>query len=242
MGDAGGVEPGETSPRILLVDDDVELSAMLREYLESEAFQVEAVTNGLDGVERILSGRHDAVILDISLPRMNGLEVLQQIRQTSTVPVLMLTARGDQIDRVVGLEFGADDYIAKPYYPRELVARLRAVLRRGTPAPAAAPVPPLLQMGELEVQAAARRVSWRGKDIELTASEFNLLVALMRSGDAVTTKDALSLQALGRVRQSYDRSVDVHISNLRLKLEQGAAGAVRIETVRGVGYRLQVQP
>jgi len=228
------------SPHILIVDDDADLSALLREYLESEGFRVEAVFNGEDGVTRACSGEHDAVILDVMMPRLNGVEALRRIRQACDVPVLMLTARGDQIDRVVGLELGADDYVAKPYYPRELVARLRAVLRRHAPAADARPAN--LSMGALDLQVAARRVSWGGRAIDLTASEFNLLVVLARSGDNVATKDDLSLQGLGRERQSYDRSVDVHVSNLRLKLEAASAGALAIETIRGVGYRLRVTP
>lgn len=210
---------------------------MLREYLASEGFRVETVFNGSDGIERALSGEHDAVILDIMLPRLSGIEVLREIRQSTTLPVLMLTAKGDQIDRVIGLELGADDYVAKPYYPRELVARLRAVLRRHTPTPAASAV---LRQGELEVQTAARRVTWRDGAIDLTATEFNILVVLMRAGDDVATKDDLSLQGLGRVRQSYDRSVDVHVSNLRQKLESHSSGTIAIETIRAVGYRLKV--
>ncbi|MBO9518160.1 MAG: response regulator transcription factor [Porphyrobacter sp.] len=227
-----------TRPSILVVDDDVELSALLREYLESEGFAVETAFNGADGVEQALSGQHDAVILDVMMPRLNGIEALREIRKVSQIPVLMLTAKGDQIDRVVGLELGADDYVPKPHYPRELVARLRAVLRRTPRTDQQADDP--LTMGPLEVQVAARRASWNEVPIELTPSEFNLLTVLLRSGDYVATKDALSLEALGRARQSYDRSVDVHVSNLRLKLEASSGGAVAIETVRGVGYRLQV--
>lgn len=227
-------------PSILLVDDDAELSALLREYLEGEGFVVEAVFNGADGAQRALSGEHDAVILDVMLPRMNGIDVLREIRRASQIPVLMLTARGDQVDRVVGLELGADDYVAKPHYPRELVARLRAVLRRNSAV--GKPLADPLANGPLEVQVAARRASWQGVQLELTASEFNLLVVLMRTGDDVATKDALSQQGLGRVRQSYDRSVDVHVSNLRIKLEATSGSAVAIETVRGVGYRLMVAP
>jgi two-component system OmpR family response regulator len=227
-----------SSPNILLVDDDVELSGLLREYLESEGFHVEVVFNGADSVARALSGEHEAVILDVMLPRLNGIEVLRQIRQSSAIPVLMLTARGDQVDRVIGLELGADDYVAKPYYARELVARLRAILRRRAPAePAPAQS---LSRGALDVQIAARRVTWAGRTIELTPSEFNILAALMRAGDDVVTKDELSLQGLGRVRQSYDRSVDVHVSNLRLKLEARSTGSIAIETIRAVGYRIRV--
>ncbi|KPL66765.1 CpxR [Erythrobacter sp. SG61-1L] len=225
-------------PFILLVDDDADLSALLREYLEGEGFEVEIVSNGTDGAARALSGEHDAVILDVMLPGINGIEVLRMIRRSSEIPVLMLTARGDQIDRVVGLELGADDYVAKPHYPRELVARLRAVMRRNT-AHGSRPADPVV-VGGLEVQVAARRASWNGQPLELTASEFNLLVVLMRTGDDVATKDSLSQEGLGRARQSYDRSVDVHVSNLRIKLEGSSGGAIAIETVRGVGYRLQV--
>ncbi len=223
---------------VLIVDDDEELSAMLREYLESEGFRTEAVFTGREGADRALSGAHEAVILDIMLPRLNGIEVLREIRQASDIPVIMLTARGDQVDRVVGLELGADDYIAKPYYPRELVARLRAVLRRRANSEPTSPA--TLSQDGLEVQVTARRAAWRGQPIDLTATEFNMLAALMQAGDDVATKDALSLAGLGRERQSYDRSVDVHVSNLRTKLAACSNGAIAIETIRGVGYRIQV--
>jgi two-component system OmpR family response regulator len=223
---------------LLLIDDDVELSAMLREYLAEEGFALTVAGNGEDGVQQALTGRFEAVILDIMLPRMNGIEVLRRIRQTSKVPILMLTARGDDVDRVIGLELGADDYIAKPYYPRELLARLRAVLRRtGGPSP----VGPLA-IKLLTLDTARRDAGWAGRPIKLTATEFSLFEALMRAGDTVSTKDELSLTALGRQRQRYDRSIDVHVSNLRQKLSHASAGVVEIETIRGVGYRLAVGP
>lgn len=223
---------------VLLIDDDVELSAMLREYLAQECFTLTVAGNGEDGVRQALTGRFEAVILDIMLPRMNGIEVLGRIRQTSKVPVLMLTARGDDVDRVIGLELGADDYIAKPYYPRELLARLRAVLRRtgGT-----SPISPLA-LKLLTLDPARRNARWDERPIELTVTEFSLLEALMRAGDIVSTKDELSLVALGRQRQRYDRSIDVHVSNLRQKLSLASTGAIEIETIRGVGYRLAVAP
>lgn len=229
-----------TTASILLVDDDVELSRMLCEYLESEGFAVDAVFNGADGVERALSGVYDVIVLDVMLPRLNGIEALRQIRQSADLPVVMLTAKGDQVDRVIGLELGADDYIGKPYFPRELVARLRAVLRRNG-ATAGATRGVALQFGALEVRVTARRACWDTHPLDLTATEFNLLVALLRAGDNVGTKDELSVRALGRARQSYDRSVDVHISNLRQKLETASGGQIAVETVRGVGYRLQVR-
>ncbi|GAD50213.1 putative two-component response regulator [Caenibius tardaugens NBRC 16725] len=234
------MEDATPARRILLVDDDIDLSAMLREYLESEGFRVETAHNGVDGVAQALSGKFDAIVLDIMLPRLNGIEALRQIRQTTDVPVLMLTAKGDQVDRVVGLELGADDYVAKPYYPRELVARLRAILRRQVSL--GAPRGSIMQSGKLTVRVAERRVSWLDIPIELTVTEFNMLVSLLRAGDEVQSKDDLSLGALGRPRQSYDRSVDVHISNLRQKLEAASSGDVGIETVRGVGYRLRSAP
>lgn len=231
----------EDAKRILLIDDDLELGAMLGEYLESEGFRVEIVTDGLAGMRRAISGEHDAIVLDIMLPRLNGIELLRQLRETNEVPVIMLSARGDEVDKVIGLELGADDYVAKPCYPRELVARIRANLRRHQPSERSAQAAATLTAGRLEVQAAARKALWQGKPIELTASEFNILLVLARAGEAVATKDDLSLRGLGRPRQSYDRSVDVHVSNLRIKLEANSQGAARVETIRGVGYRLQVQ-
>lgn len=229
----------EAPRRILLIDDDVDLAALLGEYLESEGFLVEAVSNGADGIVRALEGAPDIVVLDIMMPGMSGIDVLRRLRESSDVPVLMLTARGDEIDRVIGLELGADDYVAKPCFPRELVARLRAILRRQTgPSHNGPAVAPILRAGQLEIQVPERRALWQGAELELTPTEFNILVLLVRSGAAVATKDELSLRGLGRARQSYDRSIDVHVSNLRLKLEVATAGHAGIETVRGVGYRL----
>lgn len=223
--------------RVLLVDDDVELSVLLSEYLDPEGFAVSVASNGRDGLSLALSGQYDAVILDIMLPQLSGIEVLRRLRRESQIPVIMLTAKGDNVDRVVGLELGADDYVPKPYYPRELVARLRAVLRR-QPA-SAEPAPGVLSFGSLEAETGSRRVQVDGRPMQVTASEFNMLVTLLRSGDRVSTKDELSLKVLGRVRQPYDRSIDVHISNLRQKL-QALGSQAEIETVRGFGYRLRV--
>ncbi|MGE4505460.1 MAG: response regulator transcription factor [Desulfovibrionaceae bacterium] len=232
-------------PRILIVDDDVDLGTLLTEYMHSEGFETHVVHNGIDGTDEALSGAYDAVILDIMLPGRGGVEVLREIRSVSRVPVIMLTAKGDQIDRVLGVEMGADDYMPKPCYPRELVARLRAVLRRtgegaasggGEGAPGGAGE---LRLGRLVLHPAQRRVEWDQTPLDLTVSEFNCLELLLRAGDRVVSKDELSERALGRPREPYDRSVDVHLSNLRKKLAQAGAGDVAIETVRGIGYRVR---
>lgn len=223
-------------PRILVVDDDVDLSVMLREYLEAEGFEIHIALNGADGLSAALEGNHDAVVLDIMLPQMDGMEVLRRLRRESQVPVVMLTAKGDNIDRVIGLECGADDYLAKPYFPRELVARLRAVLRR-SPSVQETPIR-ALSFGALTADTQTRRGLIGDAALPLTASEFNILVALLRSGDRVSTKDDLSQKALGRLWEPYDRSIDVHVSNIRQKIH-GSGGGVEIETVRGIGYRLK---
>ena len=211
---------------------------MLTEYLAGEGIRTTTVFNGPDGAAAALSGAFEAVILDVMLPGMDGKEVLRRIRQSSMVPVIMLTAKGGDVDRVIGLEMGADDYIAKPYFPRELVARLRAVLRRQREPVAAGTV----SVGRLELSPGKREVLWGGAGFELTTSEFDLLEQLMRAGEMVSSKEELSLKVLGRAREIYDRSVDVHVSNLRRKLGAASAGAAEIETIRGVGYRLRLQP
>ena len=211
---------------------------MVAEYLAVEGFETKVVYNGEDGVTAALSGAYDAVILDVMMPRLSGIEVLRRVRQSSAIPVIMLTAKGDDVDRVIGLEMGADDYVPKPYYPRELVARLRAVLRRA-PAPAARRIPDVLSAGRLSLWPLQRRAERDGQALDLTVSEFNLLEILMRAGDEVASKDELSMQALGRRHEAYDRSVDVHMSNLRQKLNLEPGADVEIETVRGIGYRLR---
>jgi two-component system, OmpR family, response regulator len=223
-------EATELAVRILLVDDDAALGAMVREYLAGEGFETAIVVDGGEAVRAALEGGYAAVILDIMLPRVSGIEILKRIRATSALPVIMLTARGNDVDRVIGLELGADDYLAKPFYMGELVARLRAVLRRGL-----LPVIHRLTLGELTLCPAERSCTVRGRPLELTATEFDLLAALLRGGARVLTKDELSRSVLGRPHAAYDRSIDVHISRLRQKLD---AAALEIETVRGVGYRL----
>lgn len=224
--------------KILLVDDDLELGTMLSEYLGGEGFATTHVLTGKSGVQHALSGNYAAVVLDIMLPDLNGSEVLRQIRRDSRIPVIMLTAKGDNIDRVIGLEMGADDYVPKPCYPRELVARLRAVLRRVEPAPANPGKEQGLRLGELVLSPASRQCHWQAQPLELTATEFNLLELLLRAPERVVSKDELSLHGLGRPREPYDRSVDVHICNIRQKLQALAGEAVGIETVRSIGYRL----
>jgi len=229
----------ETAAHVLLVDDDVDLSRLLQLYLENEGFRVALDFNGQ--LAAAASGVYDAIILDIMLPTVTGIELLRRIRQDSTIPIIMLTAKGDQVDRVIGLELGADDYIAKPYYPPELVARLKAVLRRRNGAAAGADEEAEMALSELRVNAPARRVTWRGASVQLTTTEFNLLVALLQFGDRVATRDQLARNVLGRPWESYDRSIDVHANNLRQKLLNASEGGLEIETVRGVGYRAKAR-
>ncbi len=223
--------------RVLLVDDDVELSAMLREYLGQEGFETAAVYDGAAGVEEALSGHYALVVLDVMLPGLSGVEALRRIRTRSRVPVLMLTARGDDVDRIVGLELGADDYVPKPCSPRELVARLRAILRRAEGGEAQAAAGPLLA-GPLTLWPEKRTAEWDGQPVELTSTEFNLLEVLARNVGRVVAKTELSERGLGRPLARFDRSLDVHVSSLRQKLGRLSDGRSCIQTVRGVGYQL----
>ncbi len=223
--------------RVLLVDDDVELSAMLREYLEREGLDVTAVYDGESGVAEALSGRHSIVVLDVMLPRLSGVEALRRIRVRSRVPVLMLTAKGDDVDRIVGLELGADDYVPKPCTPRELVARLRAILRRAE-GDTAFGRPGLLAVGPLAMWPERRHAEWDGRALDLTSTEFNLLLLLAQNAGRVVGKAELSEQGLGRPLARFDRSIDVHVSSLRQKIGRLADGRSYIQTVRGQGYQL----
>ncbi|MEX0729733.1 MAG: response regulator [Aquisalimonadaceae bacterium] len=220
--------------RILLVDDDRELAAMLVEYLEGDGFQVKAVHNGNDGLAQARRDEFDAVVLDVMLPGRDGLDVLRELRRDHALPVLMLTARGDDVDTVVGLELGADDYLAKPCNPRVLVARLRALLRRGR---ADQDGGRAITVGDLLLDPGRREVRRKGEVVELTGTEFDLLGYLVRQAGHVVDKDRLSQEGLGRPLQPYDRSIDMHISNLRRKLGPLPDGSPRIKTVRGSGYQ-----
>jgi len=225
---------------ILIIDDDVELCELVREYLEGEGFEVDAVYDGPAGVDRCLATDPELVILDVMLPGLGGFAVLSRIREDSRVPVIMLTARGEEVDRIVGLEMGADDYIPKPFNPRELVARIRAILRRTT-GPMENQERTVLEVGDLEMDLGGRQVRCNNDEVELTGAEFMILEVLLREAGNVVSRDELSRQALGRRTSAFDRSLDVHLSNLRRKLGPLAGGGERIKTIRGVGY-LYVRP
>lgn len=224
---------------VLLIDDDIELSQMLGEYLTNEGFRVTIVHLGHEGIQAALSGEHRAVILDIMLPDISGVDVLKNIRQSSGIPVIMLTAKGDNIDRVLGLELGADDYVPKPCYPRELLARLRAVLRRFDEKQPMIDDVKKYNFNGLVLDSPQRLCIWKDQTIDLTSTEFNLLSILVKNSDRVVTKEELSIEGLGRSRELYDRSVDVHISNIRHKLHEVTHDMVTIETIRAVGYRIR---
>ncbi len=223
--------------RLLMIDDDEKIVALTREYLEPHGFELAAAHDGNDGVAAALSAPPALVILDLMLPGADGLEVCRRLRQSSRVPILMLTARGDETDRIVGLEMGADDYLPKPFNPRELLARIRAVLRRsGGEAPAAAA--PVLRAGPLTVDAGARTVTVGGRPVDLTTAEFDILHALAASAGRVLSRDQLLQQVHGEGWAAYDRSVDVHVSRIRQKIEDDPRRPALLKTVRGVGYQL----
>ena len=222
--------------RILIVDDDVELCSMIAEYLRREGFQVEAVHNGERGLERALSRSHDLLLLDVMLPGMNGFDLLRQLRASSDLRVLLLTARGDDVDRIVGLEIGADDYLPKPFNPRELLARVRAILRRPQNGKGGLEAGERLAVGDVELDLGSRTTVRNGEPVELTSVEFSLLEALLRSAGKIVSREELAQKVLGRNLNLFDRSIDVHISKLRKKLGEMVRGAERIKTVRGAGY------
>lgn len=221
--------------RILIVDDDVDLYQLVSQFLEPEGFQVDAAHDGPKGLERALSGDYSLIVLDLMLPDMGGLEVLRHLRVKSNVPVLILTARGEDVDRIVGLEIGADDYLPKPFNPRELLARIRAILRRVRESATRGP-DDKLRIGDVELDPGTRKVQRAGEKVELTAVEFNLLEQLLRSAGRVVERENLAQEVLGRKLSAFDRSLDVHVSNLRKKLGDRADGEERIQTIRGVGY------
>jgi DNA-binding response OmpR family regulator len=223
---------------ILIIDDDRELCALLAEFLQLEGFETTAVHDGAEAVTHLRRRAYDAIVLDIMLPGMQGLEVLRRIREFSQVPILMLTARGEETDRIVGLELGADDYLPKPCTPRELAARLRAVLRRSRAVAEPDPRPERV-VGRTRINPADRSASYDGVELGLTSAEFNVLQVLLSRAGHVVDKEALSREALGRPLSAYDRSIDVHVSKIRKKLA-ALGGENLIVSVRGIGYQFTV--
>lgn len=224
--------------QVLLIDDDIELVGMFQEYLQLEGFQVSCAHDGEAGTREALSGKFAIAVLDVMMPRMNGIETLRRIREKSRMPILMLTGRGDDTDRILGLELGADDYVTKPCTPRELTARIRAILRRTNPPPEHAPSHAALSVGRLTVLPALRRATWDKAALALTSTEFNLLEILARNAGRPVSKSDLSEQGLGRPMARFDRNIDVHMSSLRQKLGTLADGRSCLQTVYRLGYQL----
>jgi two-component system response regulator CpxR len=227
--------------RLLIVDDDHALVNLLKRFLEGEGFQVDAAYDHDSGLNAALAAEHELIILDVMLPGGTGFELLKELRQSSSVPVLLLTARGEAVDRILGLEIGADDYLAKPFDPRELVARIRAIFRRTREAAPGArnEHEDVLTVGEITMSLATRSVTCSNSPIDLTSVEFNVLELLLRNAGSVVTREQIAEVALGRPLNAFDRSVDVHVSRLRKKLSACPMAAEElIRPIRGVGYFL----
>lgn len=224
---------------VLLIDDDVELGELLKEYLSMEGYALTAIHDGETGLQQALSGDYSLVLLDVMLPKKNGFEVLRELRLKSSIPVIMLTARGESVDRVLGLEHGADDYIPKPYHHHELMARIKALFRRiEISAEELESASSELKVGELELNPATRTATRSGNELPLTGAEFGVLQCLMENVGDLVDKDSLSMAALGRQLMAYDRSIDMHVSNLRKKLGKRDDDSDWIKTVRSRGYML----
>ena len=221
---------------ILLADDDIELCGLLKEYFESEGFDVRLANDGAAALDEAGKPGLDLVVLDVMMPKMNGMDVLRELRKVSRLPVIMLTAKGDDMDRILGLELGADDYVPKPCNPRELLARIRAVMRR-------AQVPGdhgAIGVDDLELNQGSRTLTKSGETVDLTSTEFSILLELLQHRGEVVSKRDLYVSALGREPVAHDRSLDMHVSNLRRKLGPDPRGENRIETIRGIGYQYRV--
>jgi len=223
--------------KILVIDDDRELCDLLEDYLGAEGFRLQAVYEGREGVRLVQEETFDLVVLDVMLPGLSGFDVLRRIREKSQIPVIMLTARGEEVDRIVGLELGADDYLPKPFNPRELVARIRAIGRRAEGSPATIQPPGEIEIDGLSLASGIREARLDGAALNLTSVEFGLLEALVRHAGQPVARENLMREVLGRRLSPYDRSIDVHISSLRRKI-----GGERIKTVRGVGYLYACPP
>jgi len=223
--------------KVLIIDDDIELSSLFKDYLSQDGFVVDLIGRGEEGLNMVLSGIYQLIILDIMLPDLKGTEILMRIRMKSQIPVLMFTAKGDDVDRIIGLESGADDYVPKPCTPRELAARIRSILRRIRPVDSSIDNPPL-KAGPLKLWQEKRKATWFDKDLELTGTEFNLLTTLASNYGRLVSKNELSEKNLGRPLARFDRSIDVHMSSIRQKLGVQPDGRSYIQTIRGLGYQL----